>query len=87
MGRPEFVAVGPGFAIGCDELQHGPGLPAQDACAAGLYARFTQLSAIRAPAISPSGSAAPRIAGCIVLFKSLTIEASVRPVGSFHGVR
>ena len=80
-----FLAVGLGFAIGAMNYSMGPACPPQDPCATSLYARFTQLSAHPGAGYFPLGlSLLLGLLGCIVLFKSLTIEsAGGDPVGGF----
>ena len=80
-----FIAIGVGFAIGAMNYSMGPACPPQDACATSFYARFTQLSAHPGAGYFPLGlSIIVALLGCIVLFKSLTIEsAGGDRVGSF----
>jgi hypothetical protein len=80
-----FIGVGVGFAIGAMNYSMGPPCPAQAPCATSLYARFSQLSAHPGAGYFPLGlSILLALLGCIVLFKSLTIEsAGGDPVGAF----
>jgi Tripartite tricarboxylate transporter TctB family len=72
-----FIAVGVGFAIGAMNYSMGPPCPAQAPCATSLYARFSQLSAHPGAGYFPLGlSLLLALLGCIVLFKSLTIESA-----------
>jgi hypothetical protein len=79
-----FIAVGVGFAIGAMNYSMGPPCPAQAPCATSLYARFSQLSAHPGAGYFPLGlSVLVGLLGCIVLFKSLTIESTGGdPVGA-----
>jgi phosphatidylglycerophosphate synthase len=80
-----FIAVGVGFAIGATNYSMGPACPPTDPCAAGLWARMSQLSAHPGAGYFPLGLAVLlAILGAFVLFKSLTIESEGGdPVGSF----
>jgi hypothetical protein len=80
-----FVAVGVVFAIGATNYSMGPACPANDPCAAGLWARLSQLSAHPGAGYFPLGlSILLALLGAIVLFKSLTIESEGGdPVGAF----
>jgi hypothetical protein len=80
-----FVAVGVVFAIGATNYSMGPSCPANDPCAAGLWARLSQLSAHPGAGYFPLGlSILLALLGAIVLFKSLTIESEGGdPVGAF----
>lgn len=70
-----FVIVGVMFAVGAMNYRMGPACLAQDPCATGLFARFTQLSARPGAGYFPLGlSVLMVILGAVVLFKSLTIE-------------
>jgi hypothetical protein len=79
-----FVAIGVGFAIGAMNYSMGPACPPQAPCASSLYARFSQLSAHPGAGYFPLGlSILVALLGCIVLFKSLTIEsAGGDPIGA-----
>ncbi len=71
-----FVAVGVVFAIGATNYSMGPACPPQDACAASLWGRLSQLSAHPGAGYFPLGlSILLALLGAIVLFKSLTIES------------
>ena len=71
-----FVAVGVFFAIGATNYSMGPPCPANDPCAASLWARMSQLSAHPGAGYFPLGlSVLLALLGAIVLFKSLTIES------------
>ena len=71
-----FVAVGVIFAIGATNYSMGPPCPANDPCAASLWARMSQLSAHPGAGYFPLGlSILLALLGAIVLFKSLTIES------------
>ncbi|MEP7139236.1 MAG: tripartite tricarboxylate transporter TctB family protein [Caldimonas sp.] len=71
-----FVVVGVGFAIGATNYSMGPECPANDPCAANLWARMSQLSAHPGAGYFPLGLAILlAILGALVLFKSLTIES------------
>ena len=80
-----FIAVGAIFAVGAMNYSMGPACPPADACAAGFYARFSQLSAHPGAGYFPLGlSLLLVVLGAVVLFKSLTIESEGGdPVGSF----
>ena len=80
-----FIAVGVIFAIGATNYSMGPACPANDPCAAGLWARMSQLSAHPGAGYFPLGlSIILAILGAFVLFKSLTIETEGGDkVGSF----
>jgi len=80
-----FVAVGVVFAIGATNYSMGPPCPANDPCAADLWARLSQLSAHPGAGYFPLGlSILLALLGAIVLFKSLTIESEGGdPVGAF----
>src|SRR5436190_4829922 len=80
-----FVAVGVICAIGATNYSMGPACPANDPCAAGLWARMSQLSAHPGAGYFPLGlSVILAILGAFVLFKSLTIETEGGDkVGSF----
>ena len=80
-----FVAVGVIFAIGATNYSMGPACPANDPCAANLWARMSQLSAHPGAGYFPLGLAILlAILGAFVLFKSLTIESEGGdPVGAF----
>ena len=80
-----FVAVGVVFAIGATNYSMGPPCPANDPCAANLWARLSQLSAHPGAGYFPLGlSILLALLGAIVLFKSLTIESEGGdPVGAF----
>jgi hypothetical protein len=80
-----FVTVGVVFAIGATNYSMGPACPANDPCAAGLWARLSQLSAHPGAGYFPLGlSILLALLGAIVLFKSLTIESEGGdPVGAF----
>jgi hypothetical protein len=80
-----FVAVGVVFAIGATNYSMGPACPANDPCAANLWARLSQLSAHPGAGYFPLGlSVLLALLGAIVLFKSLTIESEGGdPVGAF----
>ena len=80
-----FIAVGVGFAIGATNYSMGPACPANDPCAANLWARMSQLSAHPGAGYFPLGLAIMlAILGSFVLFKALTIESEGGdPVGSF----
>jgi Tripartite tricarboxylate transporter TctB family len=80
-----FVAVGVIFAIGATNYSMGPACQANDPCAAGLWARMSQLSAHPGAGYFPLGlSLLLALLGAIVLFKSLTIESQGGdPVGKF----
>jgi hypothetical protein len=71
-----FVAVGVVFAIGATHYRMGPECAAQEPCAAGLHARWLQLSAQPGAGYFPFGLAILlAVVGAIVLFKSLTFES------------
>ena len=71
-----FIVVGVAFAIGAMNYSMGPPCPADAPCASSLYARFSQLSAHPGAGYFPLGlSILVALLGCIVLFKSLTIES------------
>ena len=80
-----FVAVGVIFAIGATNYSMGPPCPANDPCAASLWARMSQLSAHPGAGYFPLGlSVLLALLGAIVLFKSLTIESEGGdPIGKF----
>jgi hypothetical protein len=80
-----FVAVGVIFAVGATNYSMGPACPANDPCAASLWARMSQLSAHPGAGYFPLGlSILLAILGAFVLFKSLTIESEGGdPVGAF----
>ena len=80
-----FIAVGVIFAIGATNYSMGPACPANDPCAANLWARMSQLSAHPGAGYFPLGlSIILAILGGFVLFKSLTIETEGGDkVGSF----
>jgi hypothetical protein len=80
-----FVAVGVFFAIGATNYSMGPPCPANDPCAASLWARMSQLSAHPGAGYFPLGlSVLLALLGAIVLFKSLTIESvGGDPIGGF----
>ena len=70
-----FIVVGLGFAIGAVDYSLGPACPAQDPCAANLWARFMQLSAKPGAGFFPLGlGLIQAVLGVVVLFKALTIE-------------
>ena len=71
-----FVVAGIAFAVGATHYGMGPACPADDACAASLWARFTQLSA------QPGAGYFPlclgvllAVVGALVLFKALAFES------------
>jgi hypothetical protein len=71
-----FLAVGVGFAIGATNYSMGPACPANDPCAANLWARLSQLSAHPGAGYFPLGLAIIlAVMGAVVIFKSLTIES------------
>ena len=71
-----FVVAGAVFAVGATNYSMGPACPPQDPCAAGLWARLSQLSAHPGAGYFPLGLAILlAVLGAIVLFKSLTIES------------
>jgi hypothetical protein len=80
-----FIAVGVVFAVGATSYSMGPACPPNDPCAAGLWARLSQLSAHPGAGYFPLGlSILLALLGSIVLFKSLTIESEGGDrVGSF----
>ena len=80
-----FVVVGVVFAVGATNYSMGPACPPQDPCAAGLWARLSQLSAHPGAGYFPLGlSILLAVLGAIVLFKSLTIESEDGdPIGAF----
>jgi hypothetical protein len=80
-----FIAVGVIFAVGATNYSMGPACPANDPCAAGLWARMSQLSAHPGAGYFPLGlSIILAVLGGFVLFKSLTIETEGGDkVGSF----
>ena len=80
-----FIAVGVIFAIGATNYSMGPACPANDPCAANLWARMSQLSAHPGAGYFPLGlSIILAVLGGFVLFKSLTIETEGGDkVGSF----
>ena len=80
-----FIADGVIFAIGATNYSMGPGCPANDPCAASLWARMSQLSAHPGAGYFPLGlSILLAILGAFVLFKALTIESQGGdPVGAF----
>ena len=76
-----FIAIGVGFAMGRDELQHG-----QRARRTILRASLGPMSSFRASGarLFPLGLSSCALLGAIVLFKSLTIETEGGdPVGNF----
>jgi hypothetical protein len=71
-----FIVVGVAFAIGATNYSMGPACPANDPCAANLWARMSQLSAHPGAGYFPLGLAVIlAIFGAVLLFESLTIEA------------
>jgi hypothetical protein len=80
-----FVVIGVVFAVGATNYSMGPACPPQDPCAAGLWARLSQLSAHPGAGYFPLGLAVLlSLLGAIVLFKSLTIESEGGdPIGRF----
>jgi hypothetical protein len=71
-----FVVAGIAFAVGATSYGMGPACPADGACAAGLWARFTQISA------QPGAGYFPlcigvllAFVGALVLFKALAFES------------
>ncbi len=80
-----FVVVGVVFAVGATNYSMGPACPANDPCAANLWARLSQLSAHPGAGYFPLGLAVLlALLGAMVLFKSLTIESEGGdPVGAF----
>jgi hypothetical protein len=80
-----FLVVGVVFAVGATNYSMGPACPANDPCAASLWARLSQLSAHPGAGYFPLGlSVLLALLGAIVLFKSLTIESvGGDPIGKF----
>ena len=80
-----FIAVGVVFAIGAMNYSMGPPCRSGDPCAAGFYARFSQLSAHPGAGYFPLGlSILLSVLGAVVVFKALTIESpGGDPVGAF----
>jgi putative tricarboxylic transport membrane protein len=71
-----FVVVGIAFAVAATHYGMGPACPPDDACAASLWARFSQLSA------QPGAGYFPlclgvllAVVGALVLFKALAFES------------
>ena len=80
-----FVVIGVVFAGGATDYGMGPACPAQDPCAANLWARFSQLSAQPGAGYFPLGlGVLLAFVGAVVLFKSLTLESDGGdPIGAF----
>ena len=80
-----FLVVGVVFAIGASNYSMGSACPANDPCAANLWARLSQLSAHPGAGYFPLGLAILlALLGAFVLFKSLTIESEGGdPIGAF----